>query len=149
MKFVLTLDSQCVEAEVRVTARGVDDRIRAIEAIAQAAETGVLLGYREGEVKLLDLTKVTHFFTQDKKVYARYAGAGSEQWLVRERMYELEESLPRRQFVRVSQSDIVALRAIDRVDTSRAAGLILVLNDGARVGISRRYIRAFKSVIGL
>lgn len=70
-------------------------------------------------------------------------------WKVRERMYELEEKLPRGRFVCVSQSDIVAIRAINRVETRRAASLTLILKDGTRVPISRRCVRDFKAAIGL
>lgn len=146
MKFVLSIDPDCIEAVVNVRAAAIDERVRAIEAIACGSHSSTITGYRDGQIKIVELRRASRFFTNNKKVYA---AMDDGIWQIRHRMFELEEILPLRNFVRISQSDIVNIRAIDRVETSFTTSLVVVLKDGTRCPISRRYLSAFKRAIGI
>lgn len=146
MKSTLSIDPDCEEAVVNVRAATIDDRVRAIEAIALGSGYSTIAGYREGQISIIEPRRTSRFFTSNKKVYATMDDG---MWQVRHRIFELEEMLPLASFVRISQSDIVNIRAINRVETSFASGLVVVLKDDTRCPISRRYISAFKRAIGM
>lgn len=64
------------------------------------------------------------------------------------RLYELERQLGA-DFVRVSKSAIVNINAIDRVESGFGGAYGVRMHDGAVEWISRRYLGAFKSAIGM
>lgn len=64
-------------------------------------------------------------------------------------MYELEESLPSGDFVRISQSEIVNIAAIKKLDLSFSGTISVQLKDGSRYYVSRRQLPAFKSKLGI
>ena len=146
MKFTLTIDSHCSESEVCVRASALDDRVRAIEAIARSDQLSTIAGYQAEKIRIIDLNDASRFFTRDKKVYV---STNEGIWLVHQRMFELEEMLPSSLFVRISQSDIVNIREMKHVEVSFPHSLIVVMKNGVRCPISRRYLNAVKRALGL
>ncbi len=83
------------------------------EALAErlrAMDSGILMGWRDGKAYRLEPGALVRFFAQDKEVYAE--DAGQAQYLVRKRLYELEDALDKGSFVRISHSEIVNLRRV-------------------------------------
>lgn len=106
-----------------------------------------LLGFREGKAVPLELAAVLRFYGEDKAVFAQ-TEAGI--WQVKERLYELEERLDGRTFVRVSQSEIVNLKQVTALDLSLTGTIKMTLAHGAAVSwASRRYVKKLKQAVGL
>ncbi|MCI7552222.1 MAG: LytTR family DNA-binding domain-containing protein [Actinomycetaceae bacterium] len=146
MKLILKIDPATPETQVVVTASEIDDDVRAIQAIASKRHTNRLVGTRNQEAIPLDFRTVSAVFTKDKSVYAR---TPSGDWRVKARLYEVENLLPHDQFVRISQSEIVNISAIDRLDLSISATISVHLKDGSRFFVARRHLKNFKTAFGL
>ncbi len=86
------------------------------------------------EVKLLELTDVPMVFSRDRLVLAR---ADGREYLVDYTLQELEQRLPRDQFVRVHRGALVNLDAIESYGGEDGV-LVLKLRDGTRVEASER-----------
>ncbi|TMQ72812.1 MAG: response regulator [Candidatus Eisenbacteria bacterium] len=86
------------------------------------------------EVKLLDLAEVPIVFSRDRLVLARAEG---KEYLVDYTLQELEQRLPREQFVRVHRGALVNLDAIESYG-GEGGVLVLRLKDGTRVEASER-----------
>ena len=86
------------------------------------------------EVKLLDLAEVPMVFSRDRLVLARAEG---KEYLVDYTLQELEQRLPRDQFVRVHRGALVNLDAIESYGGEDGV-LVLRLRDGTRVEASER-----------
>jgi len=86
------------------------------------------------EVKLLDLSEVPIVFSRDRLVLARAEG---KEYLVDYTLQELEQRLPREQFVRVHRGALVNLEAIESYGGEDGV-LVLRLKDGSRVEASER-----------
>ncbi|WP_216404881.1 LytTR family DNA-binding domain-containing protein [Arcanobacterium phocae] len=70
-------------------------------------------------------------------------------FVVKMRLYELENTLPTTEFARISHSEIVNISAIAKLDLSLNGTLSVVLKDGMRLYVSRRQLSAFKRKIGM
>jgi DNA-binding LytR/AlgR family response regulator len=86
------------------------------------------------EVKLLELAQVPIVFSRDRLVLARSDG---KEYLVDYTLQELEQRLPREQFVRVHRGALVNLDAIESYGGEEGV-LVLRLKDGTRVEASER-----------
>lgn len=95
---------------------------------------------------MLEVRSILAFFTKKKAVYAHTSNGD---WRIKARMYELEESLPAGDFVRISQSEIVNIAAIKKLDLSFSGTISVQLKDGSRYYVSRRQLPAFKSKLGI
>ena len=62
---------------------------------------------------LLPQSQVVRCYAQDKRVYATVDGGAV--YLLRERLYELEEQLDRGKFVRISNGEIINLDKVKEV----------------------------------
>ena len=86
------------------------------------------------------------FYTEGKGVAAQ-----TEQgtWEVRLRLYELEERLDSRRFVRISNSEIINLERVTAVDLSISGTIRMTLNDKVTAYVSRRYVKKIKDTLQL
>lgn len=72
---------------------------------------------------------------------ARYA--------LRLRLYELEERLSPMRFVRISNSEIINLYLVKRLDLSLSGTICMELAGGATAFVSRRYVSKIKDILGI
>ncbi|MBO6092254.1 MAG: LytTR family transcriptional regulator, partial [Oscillospiraceae bacterium] len=61
--------------------------------------------------------------------------------------YVLEETLHDRGFVRISNSEIVNISQIEKLDMSYAGTIKMFMKNGDETFVSRRYVSKIKSVL--
>ena len=71
-----------------------------------------------------------------------------ERYASGKRLYELETALGG-DFLRINKSTLVNLRQLDYVEPTLGGLMLLVLKNGCRDHISRKYLPAFKQYLGL
>ena len=86
------------------------------------------------------------FYTDGKGVSAQTA---EDTFAVRLRLYELEERLDPRRFVRISNSEIVNLDRVTALDLSLTGTICMTLNGNVTAYVSRRYVKKIKETLGL
>lgn len=102
---------------------------------------------REGEqTRLLPQEDFLRFYTDGKGVAAQTAEGV---YTVGLRLYELEERLDRRRFVRISNSEIVNLDQVTALDLSLAGTIRMTLTGGNHAYVSRRYVKKIKETLQL
>ena len=145
MKIDITLDPVLEELLVKVLSPGETEELRVL--LARLEEPQRLLGFREGRAVPLDPGAVLRFYGEDKEVRAQTLGG--EIYTVRLRLYELEERLPRREFIRVSYSEIVNWKKVTALDLSLSGTIRVTLEGGVVTYVSRRYVKKIKEVLGI
>ena len=119
-------------------------RIKAfVESLASSDQ--MLMGYGEGEARVLTPDEVYCVVVEDNRVYAL---TKSEKYQLRERLYKVEEMIGD-DFVKLNQSCIVNIKMIDSFDASLGGSLRVKLKNGYRDYVSRRQIKAVKERMGL
>ncbi len=68
---------------------------------------------------------------------------------MRQRLYELEERLDGTMFVRISNSEIINLKKVRKLDLSLTGTIRVLMTDGAATYVSRRYVKKIKQVLGI
>ncbi|NCB62968.1 MAG: LytTR family transcriptional regulator [Clostridia bacterium] len=147
MRVEVHIDPDCRETVVTVTAPELTDRIRELVRRLDPGRDGAIPGWREEAVTPLTPADVLRFYAAQKEVFARTA-AGD--YLIKLRLYELEERLDPSSFVRISHSEIINLRKVTALDLSWAGTIKMTLGDGGEVcWVSRRYVPKIKEALGL
>ncbi|MCH3916032.1 MAG: LytTR family transcriptional regulator [Spirochaetia bacterium] len=97
-------------------------------------------------ISMLKFEDILYFESFDGETFAvTFDG----KYTVREKLYELEEQLVLRDFCRISKSDIVNLVRIVKIIPWIGCKLLLELENGDRVTVTRTYYDDFKKRIGL
>ena len=145
LKIDVTLDPALEELLVKVLSPGETEELRAL--LGRLEEPRRLTGFREGSAVPLEAAEVLRFYGEDKEVRAQ--ALDGEIYTVRLRLYELEERLDRKTFVRVSHSEIVNWKRVTTLDLSLSGTIRVTLEGGVVTYVSRRYVKKIKEVLGI
>lgn len=145
MKINVTLDPAAKELLVRILAPGETEELAAL--LERLEEPQQLTGFRGGSAAPLAPGDILRFYGEDKEVRAQ--ALDGEVYTVRLRLYELEERLDRKTFVRVSHSEIVNWKRVTALDLSLSGTIRVTLEGGVATYVSRRYVKKIKEVLGI
>lgn len=142
MKFKIVID-KARDEEVTVYAH---KRTPLVDAIEQLVfENGTeLIGYIDREAVRFTLSEVYCFTVEAGKVCAITDGGRLQ---MRYRLYKLEEILPDN-FIKINQSCIVNIKAIERFSASISGALQVKLKNGYTDYVSRRNLKFVKERLG-
>lgn len=143
------IDAACQEPEVVLrTDRMTEPLEKLMDSIRglTGENTRTLVGFQKGEAFLLQLEDVSSVFTENGKVYAR---SGKDEYALKNRLYELEETLAGTGFLRVSNSEIVNFSKVKSLDLSRTGTIMLKFKTGETTFVSRRYVDRIKQYFKL
>jgi len=104
---------------------------------------------RSGErIQFIDLSRITHFFAQDKLTWA---AAGGKQFCVDYTIAELEERLARKNFVRIHRATLVNVAWVQEIDAWFGGGVLVRLRDDkhTELPVARDRVRALKDRLGV
>lgn len=135
------------QAELLVKVRSPGETAELAALLARLQEPDRLPGFRDGRAVPLEAAEVLRFYGEDKEVRAQTVGGAV--YTVRLRLYELEERLDRRTFIRVSHSEIVNWKRVTDLDLSLTGTIRVTLEGGVTAYVSRRYVKKIKEVLGL
>ncbi|MBQ4396435.1 MAG: LytTR family transcriptional regulator DNA-binding domain-containing protein [Clostridia bacterium] len=145
MKIHIIQDENVTEPEVTVVCREISDDIRRLLDAAGHKENR-LTGTMDGQVFLLRHEDVIYIDTADKRMFIYTREQVYETPL---RLYELEEQLPQADFFRANKSCIVGIRHIRSIKADIDGRLLLTMDSGDKLWVSRQYAADFRKKIGM
>ena len=105
-----------------------------------------LTGHIGDRAYLVDVADILRIYAANQKVYVQTDKA---EYLLRHRLYELEELLDRQYFLRISNSEIIHVRKIQDIDLSVTRRICIRFRDDVYTYVSRRYIPKIKKSLGI
>ncbi len=100
----------------------------------------------KGSISLIKYADVMYFEAVNKITYSE---AINGQYVVKEKLYELEEKLNIHSFLRVSKSHIVNIDFIDKIIPWIGSKYILEMKNSAQIDVTRSYYQSFKKRLGI
>lgn len=146
MKIEIQLDTNVREKRVVIITDKMDQEVQDLVKRLSEDDPQVIAGFREDRVWLLEQGEIIRIYASRGKVLAV---TGEGEYTLRMRLYELEERLDRKRFVRISNSEIVNLRKVKGFDLSYTGTIRVSLCSGESTFVSRRYVSKIKQVLGL
>ncbi len=140
MKIKVEIDEDIEKEEIVIRCKNLNDEIAQLQKlINNAINLKNRIVFFKGDIQYyLDLNDVLFFETEGDKVYAH---TSEEIYIIKYRLYELEEILPG-YFLRISKSAILNVNRIFSIDRNLASSsLVSFQNTHKKVYISRRYLK--------
>ena len=146
MKLFLREIPEISETEVEVRYRERDNEVDNLVRVIRSS-TDVLPGINEkGDMEMIYISQILYIEAVDRDVFA-YKAEGV--YKIRKTLYELEDDLREKFFVRISKSTIVNIKAVRSVAPEDFRRIKLLLKNGEYLIVSRNYANDFKAAIGM
>ena len=146
MQVEIRIDSACPEPKVVILTAAVTEEVNELVKKLSADAPHVISGMKDGKVEVLELADLIRVYTGAGKVYAV---TEKGEYVLRLRLYEVEQRLNSHQFVRISNSEIINLKKIDYFDLSFTGTICVKLRGGTVTYISRRCVPKVKAILGI
>lgn len=146
MKIEIKIDDTATETKVIIVTREVTESVQTLVKRLSEEHPKVIAGFSEDTVRLLEQEEILRIYAADGKVFAVTEKGG---FTLRLRLYELEERLDKKRFVRISNSEIVNLGKVRGFDLSFSGTIRVSLTNGTSTYVSRRYVSKIKTTLGL
>ena len=133
------------EEEIIVKCDKINDNLQKIlNSIKQGNDKLNL--YKNGDIYFIEPDAIYYFESVDQKVFAY---GKTEVYEVKSKLYELEEELPARDFMRSAKSTILNLNKIKSLTPAFGGRFEALLKNGEKVIISRQYVNVLKERLGI
>ena len=132
--------------KIVIYAKSVEDKIIKLVENLQLKESQQLNGFKDDEMYLLNQETIETFYTENGKVFAR---ENDKIYLIKKRLYELEEILNPDKFVRISNSEIVNMKKVKKINLKFTGTIILYFTNDNKTYVSRRYLKKIKEYLGV
>lgn len=109
--------------------------VETIQSISNNIDT--IVGIKENNISIINVMEVMSFYSKDQNNYCK---TEKGEFRIKKRLYELEESLDKNTFIRISNSCIINVKYIKSFDLSTIGNIIVKFLDGTSENVSKRRI---------
>lgn len=98
-----------------------------------------IIANKNNEIYFIDLDEIICFFSKDKYNYAR---TKKDTYKIKYKLYELEDNLKQKNFIRISNSCIINVNQVECFDTSILGTVLVKMKDNTQENVSKRNIKS-------
>ncbi len=146
MKLEVKIDSLCIEPKVIILTASVTEEVNSILDRLSEHSPQIISGSKDNKIEVIEQEDLIRIYASAGKVFAVTTKG---EYLLRHRLYEMEERLPTRQFIRISNSEIINLKNVNNFDISISGTIRVELSNGTVTYVSRRYVSKLKKILGI
>ena len=128
---------------VEIRCHGVSEQVQEIAAFVKSRQEH-LTGVFENRQYEIPVTDIYYIESVDNRVFLY---SGRRVYETRQRLYELEEMLREKYFLRVSKSILLNLLKVQAIRPAAGGRFTAVLKNGEEVVISRKYVPELKKAL--
>lgn len=133
------------ETEVIIRGDVASQEVASLLQMLGKRNTGKILLYKQEEQCILNADEIVFLEVQDSRVYAY---TKLDTYETKQKLYELKEQLPSRNFVQINKSVIVNINCVKSIQAEFSGNYRLKLKNRKEVlTISRKYFKEFKDRI--
>ena len=146
MQVEIKIDDSCIEPRVIILTNRVNHEINDILNTLSSKTPELITGFYNDLAEILSPDDIIRIYAAGGKTFAII---NDKEYILRQRLYELEEQLSKHSFVRISNSEILNLKKVRNFDLSLSGTICVTLTDSTVTYVSRRYVSKIKQVLGL
>lgn len=135
------IDSSYTNPKIIILTASMTDDVSNIVKKLSEDVSQIISGYKDEKLEILDQTDLIRVYASSGKVFAV---TNKGEYILRLRLYELEDRLSSDQFVRISNSEIINLKKVNHFDLSFTGTICVKLSNGITTYVSRRYVPKLK-----
>lgn len=144
--YVITTDQSLVEDDkvnIVFNKNNVEKVSRLLDLIVRGEDLFVI-GTNEFGQKNVEASNFLYFIVEDDDVYGVLH---KTRLLVKMKLYEIEELLMKKNYIRISKYCLVNIGKIDYIKPALNSKLDLLLSNGDHVEVNRAYLKDFKNAL--
>ena len=103
-----------------------------------------IMASEDNRIYFIDLESIICFFSKDKYNYIRTKDGI---YKVKYKLYELEEMLKNKDFIRISNSCIINIKQVECFDTSIIGTILVKLRDNSQEKVSKRNVKEIMKLL--
>lgn len=145
MKILIDTDTDIKDTEINIKCSCITPEIEKMIALIRMLQMQ-LTGIKEGEIHIIDISKVVYIDTVDRKTFIYTINDVYESNL---RLYELEEQLVESGFFRSGKSSIINIRHIVSLRADMNRKIRVTMKNGEQLLVSRQYADTLKERLGI
>jgi len=146
VKVEVTLDENCLETKIIILTKKMTEEITTLMQRLSDHIPQEIVGFDGDVVRLLEPADIVRIYAAVGKVFAVI---GDKEYILRLRLYEAEERLNGKGFVRISNSEIINIKKAKKFDLSTVGTICVSLANGNVSFVSRRYVTKIKKTLGI
>lgn len=146
--YVLTTDKDLVEDD-KINIVFSEDQLAKVSKILDLIAKGedvYITGYDSIGQKNIESRYIHYFTIEDEDVYAVLS---KQKFIVKMKMYELEDLLKEKHFIRVSKYTLVNINKIEYIKPALNSKLVLLMKNKDQVEVNRHYYKTFKKTLNI
>ena len=146
MQIEIKIDENCKEPKIIIVTDKMTDEINDIMKRLSVEQPKMIAGFKADVVELLEPSDIYRIFAAAGKVFAETTRG---EYVIRQRLYEMEQRLENSSFVRISNSDVINLKKVKGFDLNFAGTICVTLSNGTVTYVSRRFVSKIKQLLGI
>ena len=146
MDFEIKIDEAYKLPKTFVYTDKITEEVLRIKSFVLENSESILIGFLDEKIKILNPAKIYRIYTENSKVFAESI---DEKYLVKKRIYQLEDILKPKKFVRISNSELINLNLVDSFDLSYSGTISVKMKNKSKTFVSRRYVKKIKETLGI
>jgi len=146
MKVEIVVDKNLKEKEVIIKTPKIDQESLDIKEKISANEIEVLSGIYDDKLEIIDPDDIIRIYANDKKVYTV---TNKKTYLMKLPLYKIEDYLNGKNFVRISNSEIINLDKTKNFDFKYLGTISCEMVNGDICFVSRRAMKKVREILGV
>lgn len=147
----VVLDEECVEPQITIRTREKTEQIENIIcAIENVSENDfpMIPAYLDDKMEFVSQRDIVRAYTEGRKVVLEAEETdGKRMYTVRKTLFQLEEELNTKRFLRISRSEIINLYKVKRFDVGLLGTIGVEFEDGTKSWVSRSRVKMVKETL--
>lgn len=138
IKVHTNISSEFQEIEVCINAPEKNEEVQRLENELLSRNVNVIkqiIAMRNNDIFIINVSDVIMFFSEEKNNFCKTKDGI---FLIKEKLYYLENVLPSREFIRISNSTIINIKHVKCFNTSIIGRIVVKFKDGNEENVSRR-----------
>ncbi len=143
MRLIMSERQDLEQPEVTIAYCEMTESVKRVSDFVRYVDQ-TILGRKDNEEYAIPVSDIYYVESVDKKTFVY---CETEVFQSNSKLYELENSLPRENFVRVSKSTILNIEKLKGIKTLVNSKLEAMLLNGERVCVTRKYLKVIKEAL--
>ena len=146
MEVEIKIDSNCKVPHIVIITDKITDEVTELVKKLSEDTPQMIVWVNDDKLTVIDQNDLIRIYANDGKVIAVTKG---DEYILKLRLYEVEERLDKKTFVRISKSEIINLKMVKGFDLGITGTICVTMKNGTVTYVSRRYVSKIKQVLGL
>ncbi len=146
MDIEISIDNDFITPKIIIKTSKITPEIDNIIKKLNENNYNILCGFIDDKIQILNQNDIISIYSNDGKTFAL---TSNKEYRLKQRLYELEELLDKRFFVRISKSEIINLKMIDSLDLNFIGTIYVKFKNGTNTYVSRRYVKKIKEILSI